>query len=157
MGRYFFLSGCTVAALHLAGFTSAEVMAAVVGFLAANRTVLLASGLLGALALVCASLFFGGIGFFNILYLMAKAVYELVQLLLCAMVVAFFVFWFDLGVNLWLEGGGALVIVLYAWFYGAAFSLRVFDFNYPIKEVLLSYSVFPFVCLAVAWISPLVL
>ena len=157
MARYFFLSGCAVAALHLAGFTSAEVLAAVLPFLAANRTALLASGLLGALGLVCASSVFGGIGFFNILYLMAKAVYELVQLLLCAMTVASLVFWFDLGANLWLEGGGDLAIVLYAWLYGAAFSLRVFDFNYPVRDALLAYSVLPFICMAVAWISPLVL
>ncbi len=156
MGRYFFISGCAVAAFHFAGLASAEVLAPVVGFLAANRTALLASGLLGVLALVCASLLFGGIGFFNILYVMAKAVYELVQLLLCAMSLAALVFWFDLGVNLWLEGGGTLAIVLYAWLYGAAFSLRVFDFNYPVKDVLLSYSALPFACLAVIWGSGLI-
>jgi len=155
MGRYLFISGCAVAALHLLGFTSGEVLEAVVGFLAANRTTLLASGLLGAFALVCASLLFGGVGFFNILYVMAKAVHELVQLLLCAMVVASLVFWFDLGVNFWLESGGALAIVLYAWLYGAAFSLRVFDFNYPIKDVLLSYSALPVVFFAMVWGSGL--
>ena len=157
MGRYFFFSGCAVAAVHLAGFTSAEVLTAVLSFRAANRTELLASGLLGALALVCVSFFFGGIGFFNMLYLMAKAMYELVQLLLCAMSVASLVFWFDLGVNFWLEGGETLAIVLYAWLYGAAFSLRVFDFNYPVREALLVYSGIPFVCLAVFWVSSLVL
>ena len=156
MGRYLFISGCAVAAFHLLGFTAGEVLEALVGFLAANRTMLLASGLLGAFALVCASLLFGGIGFFNILYVMAKAVYELVQLLLCAVAVASLVFWLDLGVNLWLEGGGTLAIALYAGLYGAAFSLRVFDFNYPIKDVLLSYSALPFVCLAVFWLSGLI-
>ncbi|MCX5876070.1 MAG: hypothetical protein NT087_07235 [Deltaproteobacteria bacterium] len=156
MGRYLFFSGCAVAALHLGGFTSGEVLASLLGFLAANRGALLTSGLIGALALVCASLLFGGIGFFNILYVMAKAVYELVQLLLCAMAVASLVFWFDLGINLWLEGGGALAVVLYAWLYAAAFSLRVFDFNHPIKEVLLSFSVLPFFCLSVFWGSGLI-
>jgi len=151
MGRYLFISGCAVAAFHLLGFTAGEVLEALVGFLAANRTMLLASGLLGAFALVCASLLFGGIGFFNILYVMAKAVHELVQLLLCAMAVASLVFWFDLGANLWLESGGVLAIVLYAWLYGAAFSLRVFDFNYPIKDVLLSYSALPVVFFALVW------
>lgn len=157
MGRYFFISGCAVALFHLAGLTSGEVLAPVLAFLAAHQTTLLASGLLGALALVCASLLFGGIGFFSILYVMAKAAYELAQLLLCAMAVASLVFWFDLGANLWLGDGGTMSMVLYAWLYGAAFSLRLFDFNYPIKEVLLSYSALPFVCLAVAWLSPLVL
>ena len=157
MVRYFFISGCAVAAFHLVGITSGEVLAPMLGFLAVNRVALLASGLLGALALVCASLLFGGLGFFNILYVMAKAVYELAQLLLSAMAVASLVFWFDLGANLWLEGGGTMAIVLYIWLYGAAFSLRLFDFNHPIKDVLLSYSALPFVCLAVAWVSPLVL
>ena len=151
MSRYFFISGCAVAALHLLGFTSGEVLAAVLDFLAVNRTALLALGLLGAFALVCASLLFGGIGFFNILYMMAKAVYELVQLLLCAVAVASLVFWLDLGINFWLEGGGTLAIVLYVWLYGAAFSLRVFDFNYPIKDVLLSYSALPVVFFALVW------
>jgi hypothetical protein len=156
MGRYFFFAGCTIAAFHVAGVTSAEALAAVFGFLAANRTALLASGLFGALALVCASLFFGGIGFFNILYLMAKAVFELVQLLLCAMTLAALVFWFDLGVDFWQDGGGPLAIVLYVWLYGAAFSLRVFDFNYPVREALLAYSALPFLCMVVVWGSGLI-
>ena len=156
MGRNFFISGCAVVAFHFAGLTSAEVLAPLFGFLAAHQMALLGGGLLGVLALVCASLLFGGIGFFNILYVMAKAVYELVQLLLCAMSLVALVFWFDLGVNFWLEGGGTLAIVLYAWLYGAAFSLHVFDFNYPVKDALLSYSALPFVCLAMVWASALI-
>lgn len=156
MGRYFFFSGCVVAAFYFAGVTSAEALDAVFGFLADNRTPLLASGLIGALALVCASLLFGGIGFFNVLYLMAKAVYELVQLLLCIMALATMLFWFDLGVNFWLEGGGALAIVLYAWLYGAAFSLRVFDFNYPVRDALLAFSALPFACMSVIMVSGLI-
>ncbi|MFH1020175.1 MAG: hypothetical protein V1782_06130 [Pseudomonadota bacterium] len=156
MGRYFFFSGCALVLFHLAGLTSAGVLAQLLGFLAAHHTVLLASGLIGALALVCASLLFGGIGFFNLLYVMAKAVNELVQLFLCALSLASLVFWFDLGVNLWLEGGGIMMIVLYAWLYGAAFSLRVFDFNYPVKEVLLSYSTLPIVCMMVFLLSALI-
>lgn len=156
MGRYLFFSAFAVVAFHVAGFTSAEVLAAVVGFLAANRTALLASGLLGALALVCASLLFGGIGFFNLLYIMAKAVHELVELLLCLMTMAALVFWFDLGVNFWLEGGGTLAIVLYTWLYGAAFSLRIFDFNYPVRDALLAYSALPFFCMAVIWVGGLI-
>jgi hypothetical protein len=157
MGRYLFLSACAVAVFHLAGLTSAEGLASVVSFLAAHQALLLGGGLLGALALVCASLLFGGIGFFNILYVMAKAVNGLVQLVLCAMSVASLVLWFDLGVNLWVEGGGPLALVLYAWLYGAAFSLRVFDFNYPVKEVLFSYTVLPFACMALFWLSGFIL
>lgn len=156
MGRYVFISGCVIAAFYIAGVTSAEALAAVSGFLADNRTPLLASGLIGALALVCASLIFGGIGFFNVLYLMAKAVYELVQFLLCIMALATMVFWFDLGVNFWFEGGGALAIVLYVWLYGAAFSLRVFDFNYPVRDALLAFSVLPFACMVVIMASSLI-
>ena len=156
MDRYFFISGVAVAAFHFTGFTSAEVFAAVVGFLAANQTPLLSGGFLGVFALVCASLLLRGINFFNILYVMAKAVYELVQLLLCAMSLASLVFWFDLGVNFWLEEGGFWLIVLYAWLYGAAFSLWVFDFNYPLRNTLLAYSALPFVCLAVVWASDLI-
>ncbi|HIJ91040.1 MAG: hypothetical protein OEV89_10095 [Desulfobulbaceae bacterium] len=153
MGRYFFISGCAVALLHFGGITSAEVLGAVVGFLVANHAVLVGGGLFGVLALVFASLLLRGGGFFNILYAMARVVYELVQLLLCAMSLAALVFWFDLGVNFWLEGGGTLALILYAWFYGAAFSLHVFDFNYPVKEALLSYSTLPFVCLVVIWLN----
>ena len=145
-----------VAVLHLSGVASGQVHAWLMGFLAANQVALLTSGLIGAITLVCAAMFFGGLGFFNILYVMAKVVYELTQLLLCAMAIASLVFWFDLGANLWLEGGGTLAIVLYVWLYGAAFSLRIFDFNHPIKDVLLSFSVLPFFCLAVFWASGLI-
>lgn len=157
MGRYFFISGCAFAAFHVAGGTSAEVLDPLVGFLSANRTSLLASGLLGLLFFVCASLLFAGIGFANFLYLMAKAVYELVKLLLCAMSLASLIFWFGLGINLWLEGGGGVAVVLYAWLFGAAFCLRVFDFNYPVRETLGSYSALPVICLMVITISTLVL
>jgi hypothetical protein len=156
MGRYFLIAGCAVVAFHFGGLTSGEVLAWVAGYLAGNRVALLASGLLGVLGLCCGSLLFGGIGFFNILYVVAKGIYELVQLLLCAMALGAMIFWFDLGANLWLEGGGTLAIILYAWLYGAAFSLRVFDFNYPLKDVLFSYTVLPFVCLAVIWVSGLI-
>lgn len=155
MGRYFFICGCAFAVLHFAGVTSAGVLDPMVALLGANRTALLAGGLLGVLALVCASLLFGGIGFFNILYVMARGIFELVQLLLCTMTLAALVFWFDLGINFWQEGGGPLAIVLYAWFYGAAFSLRVFDFNFPVRNVLISFSALPFVCMMVFWGSTL--
>lgn len=151
MSLCFFISGSVFAALLLAGYTSAEVLASTLDFLAAKRTMLLASGLLGVIALVCTSLLFRGIGFFSILYVMAKAVYKLAQLLLCAVSLAALVFWFNLGVNLWVEGGGPLTIVLLVWLYGAALCLRLFDFNYPIKDVLFSYSVLPFACLALIW------
>lgn len=155
MGRYFFISGCAVAALHFAGVTSAGVLDPMIALLGANRIALLAGGLLGALALVCASVLFSGIGFFNILYVLAKGFFELVQLLLCAMTVAALVFWFDLGINFWQEGGGPITIVLYAWLYCAAISLRVFDFNYPIRDTLISFTALPFVCMIVFWGSAL--
>lgn len=125
----------------------------VLDFFAANRTALFG----GVFVLVCAALVFGGIGFFNILYVMASAVYGLAQFLLCAMSLAFLVFWFDLEVNFWQDGGIPIAAVLYAWLYGAAFSLRVFDFNYPLKKTLLAYSILPFVCLAVVWASDFIL
>lgn len=155
MFRYFLIAGCAVVAFHFGGLTSGEVLAWMVDFLSANRAVLTASGLIGVLALCGGSLLFGGIGFFNILYVVAKASYELVQLLLCTMALVALVFWFDLGVNIWVEGGGTLAMMLYVWLYGAAFCLRVFDFNYPLKDILFTYTVLPFVCLAVIWLSTL--
>lgn len=157
MGRYFIISGCAALAFYSAGITSAEVYEPLMVLLAANRTELVGGGLLGVLALGCASLLFSGIGFFNILYVMAKAVYELIQLLLCAMSLAALIFWFDLGVNLWLEGGEILAFVLYVWLYGAAFCLRVFDFNYPVRDTLISYSALPMICLVLIRGSSLVL
>lgn len=153
MGRYFLFSGCVFAAFFLAGLTSAELLAPLLDFLAAKRTALMASGLFGVIAMLCASLLFRGIGFFNVLYVMAKAVYKLAQLFLCAMSLAALLFWFNLGVNLWLGGGGTLTIVLLGWLYGAALCLRLFDFNYPVREVLFSYSFLPFACLALIWIG----
>lgn len=156
MGRNFFFSGCAFAFFYLAGLTPAQILAPLFGFLAAYQTALLVGGVLGVLALVCTSLLFGGLGFFNVLYMIAKGVYELAQLLLCAMTLAALVFWFDLGVNFWTEGGATLAVVLYTGLYGAAFSLHVFDFNYPVKEVLLSYSALPFACMALAWAGTLI-
>jgi hypothetical protein len=156
MERYFFISCCGVVLLYFAGISSADVHAAAVGFLAANAKPLYGGGLIGALALACASLLFNRIGFFNILYVMAKAAYELVKLLLCAMSLAALFFWFDLRSNFWLEEGRVLAIVLYAWLFGAAFCLRMFDFNYPVRDTLLSYSALPLVFLIMVWVSRLI-
>ena len=157
MGRYLIISGCAAVAFHSAGITSAEVYESLMALLAANRTELVGGGLLGILALGCASLLFSGIGFFNILYVMAKAVFELIQLLFCAICLAALIFWFDLGVDFWLEGGEILTFMLYVWLYGAAFCLRVFDFNYPVRDTLIAYSALPMICLVLIRSSSLVL
>jgi uncharacterized membrane protein YdcZ (DUF606 family) len=156
MERYFFISCCGVVLLYFAGITSTEVHTATVDFLAANEKLLFGGGLLGALVLAGASLLFNRIGFFNILYVMAKAALELVKLLLCALSLGALFFWFDLRTNFWLEDGRVLAIVLYAWLFGAAFCLRMFDFNYPVRETLLSYSALPLVFLTMVWVSRLI-
>lgn len=156
MGRYLFISGSAAIVFYFAGLTCADAFAQVAGFLTANRNELLWGGLLGLLALIVASLLLNRIGFFNILYLLVKAVYELIQLFLCVVSMASLIVWFDLGINIWLEGGAPLVIVLYLWLYGSAYCLHIFDFNYPVRETLLSYTELSFVCLAVIWASSLI-
>ncbi|MGV1099111.1 hypothetical protein ACUUL3_06815 [Thiovibrio sp. JS02] len=151
MRNYFTFSAFIYLFLHLAGFSSADLHDTLVGYLAANRIFFMGSGLLTGLGFVGFSFVFSSIGSFTLMFAVARIFYELAKVLICAMVLGAVIFWLDIDVNFWLEGGMPLVVVLYAWLYGAAFSMQRIDFNYPVRQTLLRYSSLIVICLGVMY------
>lgn len=96
---------------------------------------LLGIGLLTALALPGITLVCNGLGFYTLMYSLAKLFFWLSSFLICLVSLVAVLFWLDLGVNLWgVLGKMALLPFFLA--AGGAFSLHVADFNYPVKEAL---------------------
>lgn len=148
MGRYFLITGFLLLAGHLAGVGAAEVHGFLAGAIAERRVALLSGGLLTGLGLVGVALFFGMLGMFNIMFAVTRILHELAKILLCALslLALFFSLQLEIG-NFLLADAGALLVVLYVWLYGTSFALRVFDFNYPVRETLVGYTALPLVVL----------
>lgn len=105
---------------------------------------------LGAMALPLVSLFFRGIGSYSLMHLLDRFCFWLGQLLVTLVSFAAVIFWFEAKVNLW----GLLGPVASAPFLvlaSAAFSLKLFDFNYPLKETLISNLSLPVLSLLIIW------
>jgi len=155
MGRYFLFSLLLFLAIHFAGVDVADMHAGLVDSLASHRKVLWSGGLLAGLGLVGAAFLFGMLGLYNIMFAVTRLFHEAAKALLCAVSLAALLFGFVLGVDFLLADAKALLIVIYFWLYGTAFVLRMFDFNYPIRETLVAYTALPFFCLLLIRISGL--
>jgi|GEM_PF-1356706 len=156
MERNLFICAGLLLFLYFAGPGLNETRDLLQGFLAGRREAITMGGLPGALGLVFLSLLFRKLGYFSVLYLLARLVNELCKLLLVALAISALIAGFAFGLNLWLEAGW-LVSALYAWFYGSAFSLWLFDFNYPLKKDLLIYTILPLACLILVRVAALLL
>lgn len=153
MGRYLLFTGFLLLAVHLAGVEAADMHAGLADALADHRTALLTGGLLAGIALVGTALLFGILGLFNLMFAVARLFHELAKALICAVSLTALLFWFTLEADFLLTDAGALLAVLYLWLYGTAFTMRVFDFNYPIRETLVGYTSLPVVCLIIIRLS----
>lgn len=156
MGRYLLSFGFLLLAVHLAGVETVDIHGAFAGYLAGHRIALLSGGVLAGLGLIGTALFFGMMGLFNLMFSMARLFHELTKALLCGTVLLALLFWFALKVDFLLADAGILLIVLYLWLYGTAFALRVFDFNYPIRDGLVAYTSLPLFCLLLIRISSMI-
>lgn len=150
MGRNLFICVWLLVFLYFVGPGLDETRTMLQDFLANRRETIIAGGLPGALILVFLSLIFSRVRFLSIFYLLVRFIFDLLQLVLLALALAALVASLAFEANLWLEVSW-LVASLYAWLYGAALSLWLFDFNYPLRNVLLAYSVLPMLCLALSW------
>ncbi len=119
--------------------SGADLHGALLGYLDAHRASLLLSGLLSGLGVFVLAFLFSAMGAFPIVFALVRLFYECTKFLLCALTLLVLIFWFDPGVNFWLEGGAPVAVGLYAWLCGAAFGMQRIDFNYPIRDTLLRY------------------
>ena len=105
---------------------------------------------LSAVALPVVSLFFRGIGIYAVMYLLDKFCFWLGQFLLALVSFAAVVFWFETEINLW-SLLGPVASVPFLVLASAAFSLKLFDFNYPLKEMLIGSLGMPVLSVLIIW------
>lgn len=137
--------------LHLAGISLGELFGIVVEAVDASRATVMAWGVLGAIAMAGGMLLLGQIGLFSLAFVVARIWLEAAKLLVCTMAVASVVLWLGFGIHFWLAGGTPLMAILYVWLFCGVACLRLIDFNYPVRTVLVDYSVLSVVCLALVW------
>lgn len=119
-------------------------------YVAANSFSLMGYGILGGVALPGISLACRAMGLYSFMYTMDKLFFWLGQFLLCLVSLGAVIFWFDIGVNLWAVLGAVALLPFLA-LGSAAFSLYLFDFNYPLKEALLYHMALPVLSLLIIW------
>jgi hypothetical protein len=118
--------------------------------IAAQSTTLFMAAGLGAVGLPAVSLLCRGIGLYSAMYLLDKFFFWLGQFLVALVSCAAVLFWFTAEMNLWTLLG-SLALVPFLVLGSAAFSLKLFDFNYPLKETLIGSLGLPVVSWLIIW------
>lgn len=111
--------------------------------------ILMVTGL-GAVGLPGLSLLCRGIGLYSAMYLLDKFFFWLGEFLVALVSFGAVLFWFQAELNVW-SLLGPLAVVPFLVLASAAFSLKLFDFNYPVKEALLGSLGLPVASLLVIW------
>ena len=112
-----------------------------VDFFSEYQTTFLAGVTIGAIALILSSYMFENFGLYKISYAFSKILVRVSQFLimfLCLLNMAFYV---ALGENLMRNNGYFMLFVLYAILGASCMSLRIIDFNYHTKNVLVPVSI----------------
>jgi len=110
-----------------------------VEYLQANDMQLVGGGVLLSLGLLALSVVFNAIRWYSVLLAMSKLAFALSKLFACLvslLVVACFV---QSGINLWLEIGFLPACLPFLFLGASSMSIRIFDFNYPIRNELVAY------------------
>ena len=111
-----------------------------VDFFSEYQTTFLAGGTIGAIVLILSSYMFENFGLYKISYAFSKILVRVSQffiMFLCLLNMAFYV---ALGENLMRNNGYFMLFVLYAILGASCMSLRIIDFNYHTKNVLVPIS-----------------
>jgi len=103
-----------------------------------------------AVALPVVSLVFRGIGSYGLMYLLDKLFFWFGQTLVALVSLAAVVFWFEAQVNLWVMSG-ALASAPFLALASGAFCLKLFDFNYPVKDALVNSLTLPVGSFLIIW------
>ena len=107
------------------------------GYLANHHQVVLMYGILGALGMVLISYIFAAFNLHTLMHLFASLFFELTQFSICLISLVAVTFWLGFHVNVWRDLG-LTIILPFAWLFASCFSLRIFDFNYPVTDKILS-------------------
>lgn len=91
-------------------------------------------GVAGSIAIVLLSLIFRGLGWYAVMYILSKCFFWLSQFCVTLLSVAAVIFWLDFQKNLWWDLGVMAGSIPFLVLVASGYSLKQFDFNYPIAR-----------------------
>jgi hypothetical protein len=106
-----------------------------------NRTLFIASGLVGSVILLISSSMFESLGLYKITYGLSKILIRLSQFLITFFSILYIVFYAALGNNLMRDNGYLLMFSLALVLGASCWALRIIDFNHPTRNDVLPVSV----------------
>jgi hypothetical protein len=112
----------------------------IVDFFSEYQTTFLTGGTIGAIALILSSYMFENFGLYKISYAFSKILVRVSQFLIMFLSLLNMAFYATLGANLMRNNGYFMLFVLYAILGASCMSLRIIDFNYHTKNVLVPIS-----------------
>ena len=113
----------------------------IVNFIDKNRTLFIASGMVGSVVLLLISSMFENLGLYKITYGFSKILIRVDQFLITFLVILNIVFYAALGVNLMRDNGYLLLFTLALVLGASCWALRIIDFNYHTQNAVLPVSV----------------
>lgn len=120
-------------------------------FFSNYKAVFLFGGTIGAIALILSSYMFESFGLYKISYGLSKILVRVSQFLIMFLALVNMVFYVAIGENLMRNNGYFMLFVLYAILGASCMSLRIIDFNYHTRNVLLPISVLT--CLSIVLVE----
>jgi len=113
----------------------------IVNFIDKNRTLFIASGMVGSVVLLLISSMFENLGLYKITYGFTKILIRVDQFLITFLAILNIVFYAALGVNLMRDNGYLLLFTLALVLGASCWALRIIDFNYHTQNAVLPVSV----------------
>jgi len=112
-----------------------------VSFFTQYKTPFLAGGTIGAIVLVLSSYMFESFGLYKISYGFSKIFVRVSQFLIMFIALLNMLFYLAIGANLMRDNGYYMLFVLFAILGASCMSLRIIDFNYHTRNVIVPISV----------------
>ena len=112
----------------------------IVDFFSEYQTTFLTGGTIGAIVLILSSYMFENFGLYKISYAFSKILVRVSQFFIMFLSLLNMAFYATLGANLMRNNGYFMLFVLYAILGASCMSLRIIDFNYHTKNVLVPIS-----------------
>jgi hypothetical protein len=112
----------------------------IVNIIVKNRTLFIASGLVGSFILLISSSMFESLGLYKITYGLSKILIRVSQFLITFFAILYIVFYAALGNNLMRDNGYLLMFSLALVLGASCWALRIIDFNHPTRNDVLPVS-----------------
>ena len=116
----------------------------IVNFIEKHRTIFLATGFLGSVALLLSSSMFESLGLYKITYGLSKVLVRVSQFVITFLAILNIVFYAAFGLNLMRDNGYLLLFSVALILGSSCWALRIIDFNYLTKNSVLPVSVLAF-------------